>query len=173
MIRKLKKHSTIFGLIFTIASAVFIIGLNLSFFIEPRLKEHLYDVGVDSIGALFCAALYFGCMKQDGNGIGALRSLIVLVSACFAVNEAMYFTLNVPEQSTTCFVFCLISKLFDLVMIYLFYLYVKVTLGFEGKLAKLAKIVLPVLLSLETLIILSNIFYPTTFFIDAGGMYQT
>lgn len=58
-------------------------------------------------------------------------------------------------------------------MIYLFYLYVKVTLGFEGKLAKLAKIVLPVLLSLETLIILSNIFYPTTFFIDAGGMYQT
>ena len=173
MTKKRKDYSAVFGLIFTIASAVFSIGFGLSFFIEPRLREALFDVGVDSLGALFCAALYFGCMKQKGNGIGALRSLIVLVSACFPVNEAMYYTLNVPEQSTLCFVFCLISKLLDLVMIYLFYTYVRVTLGFEGKLAKLAKTVLPVLMVIQTFIILSNIFYPTTFFIDAGGMYQT
>lgn len=172
MTKKLKDYSAIFGLIFTIASAVFVIVLSLSFLKEPRLEESLFDVGVDSLGALLCAGLYFGCMKQEGNGIGALRGLIVLVSACFTVNEAMYYTLNVPEQSTACFVFCLISKLIDLVMIYLFYTYVRVTLGFEGKLAKLAKIVLPVLMVIQTLIILSNIFYPTTFFIDAGGMYQ-
>lgn len=172
MTKKIKDFSVIFGLIFTIASAVFAIALSLFFFAEPRLKEHLFDVGVDSLGALFCAALYFGCMKQEGNGIGALRSLIVLVSACFVVNEAMYYTQNAPEQSTACFVFCLLSKLLDLVMIYLFYTYVKVTLGFEGKLAKLAQTILPVLMVLQTFILLSNIFYPTTFFIDAGGMYQ-
>ena len=172
MIKKLKDYRVFFGLIFTIASAVYTIGLSLSFFTEPRLKESLFDAGVDTVGALFCAALYFGCMKQEGNGIGALRSLVTLVCACFVVNVSMYYTLNVPEQSTVCFVLCLISKLLDLVMIYLFYSYVRVTLGFEGKLAKLAKKVLPVLLALETLMILSNIFCPATFFIDAGGMYQ-
>ncbi|MBR6050259.1 MAG: serine/threonine-protein phosphatase [Clostridia bacterium] len=173
MIKKLKENAAIFGLIFTIVSAVFIIALSVPFFTEARLKDCLFDAGVDSVGALFCAALFFGCMKQNGNGISYLRSLIVLVSACFAVNEAMYYTLAVPEQSTICFVFCLISKLLDLAMIYLFYSYVKVTLGFEGKLAKLAEKIIPVLLALETLILLTNIFYPTTFYLDADGMYQT
>ena len=172
MIKKIKDYRTIFGLIFTIASAVCIGGFSFLFFTEPRLKDYLFHAGVNSLGSIFCAALYFGCMKQEGNGISALRSLIVLVSACFVANEAMYYTLNVPEESTACFVFCLISKLLDLVMIYLFYTYVRVTLGFEGKLAKLAKIVLPVLMTIEVLIILSNIFYPTTFYIDASGMYQ-
>lgn len=73
MTKKREDYSAIFGLIFTIASAVFCIGFGFSFFIEARLRETLFDVGVDSLGALFCAALYFGCMKQKGNGIGALR----------------------------------------------------------------------------------------------------
>ena len=133
MIRKWKDYSVIFGLIFTIAAAVYIIVLSLSFFREPRLTESLLDAGVDFMGALFCAALYFGCMKQEGNGIGALKGLIVLVCACFVVNESMYYTLRVPEQSMVCFTLCLINKLLDLVMIYLFYSYVRVTLGFEGK----------------------------------------
>ena len=173
MIKKLKENASIFGLIFTIASAVFIIGLSLPFFTEARLKDCLFDAGVDSVGALFCAALFFGCMKQKGNGISYLRSLIVFVSACFAVNEAMYYTLGVPEQSTICFVLCLISKLLDLAMIYFFYSYVKVTLGFEGKLAKLTERIIPVLLALEMLVLLSNIFYPTTFYLDDAGMYQS
>ncbi len=173
MIKKQKDNSAIFGLIFTISSTVFIIALGIPFFTEPRLKNGLYHAGVDSMGSLFCAALFFGCMKQNGNGISALRNLIVLVSACFAVNEATYYTLGVPDWSTICFVLCLISKLLDLVMIYLFYSYVKDTLGFKGKLAKLAKKVIPVLLVFETLVLLSNIFYPTTFYFDAAGMYHS
>ena len=173
MIKKLKENAAIFGLIFTIASAVFIIALGIPFFTEARLKDCLFDAGVNLVGALFCATLFFGCMKQNGNGISALRSLIVLVSACFAVNEAMYYTAEVPDWSTICFILCLISKLLDLAMIFLFYWYVKVTLGFEGKLAKLSEKIIPVLLALETLVILSNIFCPTTFYLDAGGMYQS
>ncbi|MBQ9415867.1 MAG: hypothetical protein IJU20_03370, partial [Clostridia bacterium] len=152
---KLKENATIFGLIFTIAAAVFIIALSIPFFTEARLKDSLFDAGVDSIGALFSAALFFGCMKQNGNGIGYLRSLIVLVSVCFAVNEAILFTVKIPEQSTVCFILCLISKLLDLAMIYLFYSYVKVTLGFNGKIARLAEKIIPVLLALETLVLLS------------------
>ena len=43
MIKKLKENASIFGLIFTIASAVFIIGLSLPFFTEARkqLKRKL------------------------------------------------------------------------------------------------------------------------------------
>ena len=172
MIKKLKENSPIFGLVFTIASAVFIIVLSVPFFTEARLKECLFDAGVDSVGALFCAALYFGCMRQKGNGIGYLRSLVVMVSACFAVNEAIYYTVGVPEWSTICFVLCLVSKLLDLAMIYLFYTYVKVTLGFDGKFAKIAGKIITILLVLETLVLLSNIFYPTTFYLDASGIYQ-
>ena len=173
MIKKLKENAAVFGLIFTIASAVFIIALSIPFFTEARLKDSLFDAGVDSIGALFSAALFFGCMKQSGSGIGYLRSLIVFVSACFAVNEAILFTVRIPEQSTVCFVLCLVSKLLDLAMIYFFYSYVKVTLGFNGKLARLAEKIIPVLLVLETLVLLSNVFYPTTFYLDDAGMYQT
>ena len=173
MIKKLKENAAVFGLIFTIASAVFIIALSIPFFTEARLKDSLFDAGVDSIGALFSAALFFGCMKQNGNGIGYLRSLIVFVSACFAVNEAILFTVGVPERSTVCFVLCLVSKLLDLAMIYFFYSYVKVTLGFDGKLARLTDKIVPVLLALQTLVLLSNVFYPTTFCLDEAGVYQT
>ncbi|MBQ9511176.1 MAG: serine/threonine-protein phosphatase [Clostridia bacterium] len=173
MIKKLKANAAIFGLIFTIALAVFIIALSVPFFADARLKDYLFDAGVDSVGALFCAALFFGCMKQNGNGIDFLRGLIVLVSACFAINEAIYYTAGVPERSTICFVLCLVSKLLDLVMIFLFYSYVKVTLGFGGKLARLAEKIIPILMALETLVLLSNIFYPTTFYLDDAGMFRT
>ena len=173
MIKKLKENAAILGLIFSIVSAVFIIVLSIMFFTEQRLKNRLFDAGVDSVGSLFCAALFFGCMKQDGNGIGNLRSLIVLVSTNFAVNEAICYTVSVPEQSTICFTLCLISKLLDLVMIYLFYSYVKSTLGFKGKLAKLSEKIIPVLMLFETLVILSNIFFSTTFYLNSDGMYQS
>lgn len=157
---------------FTIAAAAFVIVLGLRFFSEPRLNACLYDVGVDSIGSLFCAALFFGCMTQRGEGAGAFKTLIILTSAAFAVNEAVFYTLSVPERRTICFSLCLLIKLIDLVMIYCFYKYIRATLGFEGRLAKATETVIPVLLAIEALVLLSNIFYPVTFFIDGVGMYQ-
>ncbi|MBR3640583.1 MAG: serine/threonine-protein phosphatase [Oscillibacter sp.] len=173
MSEKLSKSRTVFGLIFTIVSAVFVIELSTPFFTDPRLEAFLFDAGVDSAGALFCAALFFGCMKQTGNGIRDLRSLIVLVSAAFAINETIRFTLGLPKLRMLCLALCLVSKLIDLVMIYLFYRYVKTTLGFEGKLAALTEKVIPILLAVESVVILSNVFYPVTFFVDADGMFQT
>lgn len=172
MIKKIKENRSIIGLSFTIASAVFVIALSGTFFTDPRLQDCLFDAGVDSVGALFCAALYFGCMRQTGNGISALRTLIILVCTCFVVNETMYYTLCVPNLRLICFTLCLISKLIDLVMIYLFYIYVRNTLNFEGKLAGLAEKVIPVLMAVEAVVLLSNIIYPTTFFLDSTGLYQ-
>ena len=66
----------------------------------------------------------------------------------------------------------MLSKLIDLFMIYYFYQYMRRTLGFEGKLAEWTEKGIPILLGLECLVILSNIFYPTTFWIDETGFYQ-
>ena len=66
----------------------------------------------------------------------------------------------------------LISKLLDLIIIYYFYRYLRATLGFKGKLASWADKGIPILLGIENLIILSNIFYPLTFFISNEGIYQ-
>lgn len=171
MIKKLK-DIRIYGLIFTIASALFIIGFSAPFFIEERLQPYLYNCGIDSMGAIICAALFYGCMRQEGAGIRTLRILAVLVCSCFVVNEMICYTLLVPDYRTACFVFCFLSKLIDLAMIFLFYLYVRETLGFEGKLAKFTDILLPVLLIVQTLVMLANLITPVTFYIDAAGMYQ-
>ncbi|MBR0118581.1 MAG: serine/threonine-protein phosphatase, partial [Eubacterium sp.] len=68
--------------------------------------------------------------------------------------------------------FALLSKLIDLWMIYFFYQYMRRTLEFKGRLALFAKKVFPILLILENIVILSNIFYPVTFYIDGAGVYQ-
>jgi len=61
------------------------------------------------------------------------------------------------------------SKLLDLVMIYFFYRYVRITLDFKGKLASWADKGIPILMAVQTLVTLSNIVYPLTFWVDANG----
>ena len=172
MIKKLKDIK-IYGLVFTIAATLFVIGLSAPFFIEERLQPYLYNAGIDSMGALICAALFYGCMRQDGSGIKYFRILIISVCVSFVINEVTCYLASVPEMRMLCFVFCMLSKLTDLAMIYLFYLYVRETLGFEGKLAKIAKILIPVTLIVQALILLANIITPVTFSVDAAGIYQS
>ena len=82
--KKLKENHVLIGLGFTIVSAVFVIVLSDPFLKEARLRDFMYDAGVDSMGALFSAALFYGCMRQKGEGSSAFRALILLSSACFA-----------------------------------------------------------------------------------------
>ena len=176
MIWKNKINSSTFGLLFTVAAALFTVGMSWVSYINPqiflRMQTFLFDCGIDTIGALVSAGLFYGCMKQEGEGASAFRILNVFVSTGFIVNFLLYFTLGVPGQKVLPFIFALLSKLLDLLMIYYFYQYVRRTLNFEGKLARWAEKGIPILLALQTLVILSNIFYPTTFLIDEQGMYQ-
>ena len=174
--KKLQKHQVRLGLGFTVAVALLMVGMTCVIFYATkdyeRMQLYLYDCGIDVLGALVCAALYFGCMKQDGDGAKAFRTLTVFVSASFAVNFLLYYVLGVPERRVFTFLFVLFSKLFDLAMIYFFYQYMKRTLGFKGKLTLWADKGIPILLVLENLVILSNILYPVTFLIDESGMYS-
>ena len=172
MIKKLKGKGKYLGLVFTIAVGV--VAVSLTWLLnDPDMMPFLFDLGVDAMGAFICAALYYGYMKQEGEGVEIFRGLNVLVSASFLVNELMYFTILEPNLSTCCFIFCLLSKLIDLAMIILFYLYLKKTLNFKGKLVILTERIIPFLLVFECIVILTNIFYPLTFMIDADGMYQS
>ena len=173
MIKKLKDLK-FYGLIYMIASAFFIMAMSVPFFTEEVLFSRLFDSGVDTMGALICAALFYGCFKQDGDGSRIFRILIVLVCSCFTVNEVMIYVLTaVPEHTVTGFIFCMLSKLLDLALIYLFYLYVKATLGFEGKFAKIVDKLIPVLLVVQLIIQFSNVFLPVTFFVGADGYHVT
>ena len=172
MVKKLKNNIVILGLIFTIASAMCVLILGNQFFDDARLKEFLFDIGIDQGGAVLSAALLFGSMRQKGDGAKIFRTLIICSSASFAANAAMYYTLQVPEYSTACFIFCMTSKLIDLVMILCFYQYVNVTLNFSGRIKDIADRGIPVLMALQAVVLLSNIFAPVTFYIDAGGMYR-
>ena len=168
-----KVNIQVLEIIYTIVLTLFIIFFSSSFFTEARLQPCLYDVGIDSLGSLICVGMIYGCMYQKGDGAKIFRALILLVCSSFAVNELMYFVLNQPKWRTYCFMLCLLAKLLDAVMITLFYQYVRKTLKFEGRLVRMADRLLPIVLIIETLILLSNIFYPLTFEIDATGMYQS
>ncbi|MBQ7505536.1 MAG: PP2C family protein-serine/threonine phosphatase [Ruminococcus sp.] len=171
MIKKLKDIK-IYGLIFTILSILFVMAFGTPFFIEERLQPYLYNIGIDSMGAIICAALFYGCMRQGESGIRFFRLLILSVCASFVVNEVICYTMLMPDYRMVCYVFCMMSKLIDLAMIFLFYLYVRETLGFAGKLARVAEKLIPILLIVQTIILLSNIITPVTFTVDAKGMYQ-
>ena len=174
-LRKLKQHTLLYGLIFTIAAAVGSFVLTWVIFGEEvfaRMQPYLFDCGIDVMGAFACAALYYGTMRQEGDGAKTFRTLIVLVSAGFVDNALMYYTMALPEKGGFTFVFVLISKLIDLALIYYFYQYVRGTLDVEGTLARWADKGIPILLVLENLIVLSNIFTPVTFRVDINGIYH-
>ena len=64
------------GLIFTIAAAIITMVLSDNFFFtDPRLEPWRFDAGVDSLGALVCAALFYGSMRQKGAVQGSLGFL--------------------------------------------------------------------------------------------------
>ncbi len=173
MVNDNKKITILIGLIFTIASGVFTMVLGSLFFVKNvRLDAYMFDAGVDLLGALICAALFFGCMQQVGSGSRQFRGLIVLVSAGFVLNDLMYFTLSLDGYDYLTFAAIMASKLIDLVMIFLFYQYVGITLEFKGKLADWIHKWIPVLMGAQALITLTNIFYPLTFKYSRAESYQ-
>ena len=158
MIQKLvqywKKHSALIGLIFTVTAGVFTIAMTYVAYVDQqayaRMQTFLFDCGVDTIGALVSAGLFYGCMRQEGEGTQAFKALNVLVSAGFIVNFLLYFTMGVPAWNAWTFTFAMLSKLIDLFMIYYFYQYMRRTLSFIGKLAEWTERGIPILLWLHT-----------------------
>lgn len=176
MIQTYKKYSLTVGLIFTVLAAVFSFVFTWIIFTDDiflRMKEYLFDCGIDVMGTFVCAALYYGTMKQEGDGAKSFRTLIVLACLGFVNNALIYFSTGVPSLRTFNFVFVLISFLIDLLLLYYFYLYIKLSLDIKGKLSKWADKGIPILMVLEAILILSNIFFPTTFMIDADGFYHS
>ena len=166
------KKTAYFGLFFTIALALGTVILSLFFFGDPRFgTAPLYHAGMDVLGAFACAVLFYGSMWQLEHSTRSFSLLVVLVSASFALNELMWFTAGAPSFRTLYFWCCVLSKWFNLAMIYCFYLYVSRTLNFTGKLAKWADRAFPILLAVSMLIVLSNALWPLTFRVDEAGAY--
>ncbi len=175
MIEKLKNSTLIIGLVFTLAAALASFVLTWVYFLDevfPLMQPYLFDCGIDVVGAFVGAALYYGTWRQESDGARTFRLLNVFVSAGFLVNSLIYLSMGMQWPHPVTFTFIMLSKLIDLVLILNFYEYVKLTLGFEGKLARWAERAIPILFIVEVVILLSNVFYPTTFFVNAEGAHQ-
>ena len=169
----MKKKTILIGLSLTIVLALGSLFLGLQFFGHPRLDAApLFHAGVDVMGAFVCAVLFYGCMWQVDQATRSFSLLVVLASVSFVVNELMWFVAGMPQWRALYFVCCLLSKWVNLAMIYCFFLYVKQTLRFEGKLARWADRWFPVLLIASMLLVLANVFYPISFLVDANGTYS-
>ena len=170
MYNKRVNKAVMAGLIFTIAAAVVNFTLTY-FFSEPRLLYYRLDIGIDAMGAMVSAALYFGYMRQEGRGANYFRGMNLLVSLGFLCNELMYLTIDEPRFSVYCFIFCLICKLTDLAMVLCFYKYIRSAFDYKHKMIKYADKIVPILTIPQAILILSNIFYPVTFMFDEYGKY--
>ena len=169
---KIKKSSVFVGLILTCAFALGTLFLSLRFLKDPRADTFsLFNLGMDTLGAFVCAVLFTGCMRQLDFASSSFSMLVVLESASFAVNGLMWVTAGMPALRTAYFWCCILSKWLNLAMIYFFFLYVKRTLDFTGRLAKWAGMVFPILLAASMLIVFLNVFFPLSFSVDAGGVY--
>ncbi len=119
---KWEKNSALIGLIFTVTAGAFTAAMTYLAYMDKqayaRMQLFLYDCGIDAIGALVAAGLFYGCMRQEGEGTGEFRTLNVSVSAGFVVNFLLYFTMGVPAWNPLTFTFTMLSKLIDLLMIY-------------------------------------------------------
>lgn len=171
MLKKIKWFRLL-GLAYTVAVAVFLIIWSDNNFYEPRIQMYLFDFGVDTIGSLICIGLFYGCLRQEGEGTLIFRMLIVMVSTSFLVNEMMLFITGLSELRILYFALCVFATLLDLALITnLYYYYIKKILGFEGKLVRITDKVVPILVTIGSLIILTNIFYPIAFTIDAQANF--
>ena len=171
MLKKINWFNVL-GLVYTIAVAIFIIVWNENNFAVARLQPYLFDFGVDTIGALICVALFYGCLRQKGGGTLIFRLLILMVSTSFLINELLLFVSNLSESRILYLALCVLSSSIDLALIVdLYYYYIKKLLGIEGKIAKITDIIVPILASLGTLLILINIIYPLTFAVDEQGVF--
>ena len=76
-----------------------------------RILPLLFDCGIDVMCALISAAVYFGCMKQEGDWAKSFRTLNVCVSGGFAANFLFWYTAGVPDLRVLNFSFAMLSKL--------------------------------------------------------------
>ena len=99
MIKKIKEHSVLFGLIFTIASALFAVGMTYVAYLDQqayeRMQTFLYDCGMDSLGALVSAALYFGWQQS---------LLLVIISCIIGILVALLSKRIHPDDQPAPFV---------------------------------------------------------------------
>lgn len=167
-----KKNTLFIGFVLSIALAAGSIALWLQFFSSTLpASEASFHIGVDVMGAFVCMVLYCGCMWQEELATRSFNVLIIMTGAAFFINEVMWFTAGAEQWRTLYFACCLMSKCLNLAMIYLFFLYVRNTLRFEGKTAQWADRWFPVLLLVSILIVLSNVFGQVTFTVDPAGIY--
>ena len=96
MLKKIK-WLRLLGLVYTISVAVFLIVWSDTNFYEPRIQPYLFDFGVDCVGSVICVALFYGCLRQEGEGTRIFRLLIVMVSSSFLINEVTLFITGLSE----------------------------------------------------------------------------
>ncbi|MBO6148902.1 MAG: serine/threonine-protein phosphatase [Lachnospiraceae bacterium] len=165
------------GMILSVFSPIFSIVLSYIICdneeIYLRTVPFLYDYGLAVAGVFVCSALFFGCMREDVEGTREFLILDILIGTGLLIIEIMFYTTGVPEQRMLNFISVILEKIVNLTIIYFFYRYIRITLNFKGRIAGWADKGMAVLLSLEILIALSNIFYPVEFMIDAEGIYHT
>ena len=147
--------------------------LALHFFDNPRIEgPACYNVGVDVLGTFICAALYYGCMEQTDEANHSFISLILLTSISFFLNGWMWFVTGVSEWRYLYLLFAVLYTWLDVCAVYCYYLYIRRTLSFEGRIAQFGDRWFFILLIASMLFTLVNLFIPLHFSVDTEGVFH-
>ncbi|MBR2788461.1 MAG: serine/threonine-protein phosphatase [Erysipelotrichaceae bacterium] len=146
-------------------------------FEDPRMNSAaMFNIGVDVLGSFVCAVLYFGIMGERENqadvGIRWFIVLIIQNSIAFFINEWEYLLVGVTEYNSICRFLYVAENLYDLFMVFTFFRFVYITLGFEGKVANIMNRIFAILLVFFSLATAVNLFTPLFFSVDELGYFH-
>ena len=167
------RTSLTIGLCVIIAIAVACFALAMFFFDNPRIAPHsLYNAGVDVLGSLSCAVLFFGCMRQVEDATLHFISLIVLTSLSFFNNEWFWYLRGLPLYRSVNLTLSVLTELMDLGLTYFFFRYVCTSMSLSGRLVRWTERAAKILLIPASLLVLVNLFTPVCFGVDMEGVFH-
>ena len=135
----------------------------------------LFHSGIDCMGVFLCIVLYYGCV---GNGKEKLHEstryfvlMILMTSMSFLFNECSWFMRGEVSMQTLNVLVNLLKNAVDISLIFCFWRYVRIDLGFDGKFERFADMGAKILLVPAELLVFFNLINPICFGVDQGGIY--
>lgn len=172
-----RKGFLIAGLVIVLISAGLCLLFSTYIIGNPRMEQQwLYIIGVDVLGAFVCAAVYFGCIGNFKEGVdestGIFAAMLLVNSLLFLFEELSWFAQGVASLRFLNITASVFTNCGDLLIIYLYWRYVRKALDLKGKLVKVADYIIGITIIPLLGLCLANFFVPIYFAVDAFGVYS-
>ena len=135
----------------------------------------IFNLGVDILGLLMCAVLYYGCMKSEDRGEETTYLFVALLSTngfSLFLDECAWLVQGVPSLRIWNLIINILFYANGIILLYQFWRYIRSALALNGEQVRRASYALQIALIPAVLMCWINLFVPVYFSVDAMGVYR-